>query len=124
MASKSIITDLNKEEKLDDDKYDIYHRKIQYILDEQEVLETLTQEMTAPEDGNTAQHRHDQEAYQSWLKKDHCACSNMLNNMYNDLIGEFEEHFIACALWDTLKLKLGGTSATRLDGLNIKFDSY
>ena len=65
MASKSIITDLNKEEKLDDDKYDIYHRKIQYILDEQEVLETLTQEMTAPKDDNTAQHRGDQEAYQS-----------------------------------------------------------
>ena len=48
---------------MDGDNYDIWHRKIQYILNEQEVLEILTQEMTTPEDGNTAQHRHDREAY-------------------------------------------------------------
>ena len=63
MASKSIVADLNKGEKLDGDNYDIWHRKIQYILDEQEVLETLTQTMPAPENGNTAQLRHDQEVY-------------------------------------------------------------
>ena len=63
MASKNILADLNKGEKLDGDNYDIWYRKIQYVLDEQEIIETLTPEMTAPEDGNTAQHRHDQEAY-------------------------------------------------------------
>ena len=52
--TKNIITDLNKGEKLDGDNYDIWHCKIQYILNEQEVMENLTQEMTAPEDGNTA----------------------------------------------------------------------
>ena len=46
MASKSIVADLNKGKKLDGDNYDIWHRKIQYILNKQDVLETLTQEMT------------------------------------------------------------------------------
>ena len=53
MASKSIIADLNKGEKLDGDNYDIWHRKIQYVLDEQEVLETLTQSLDKPENGDT-----------------------------------------------------------------------
>ena len=91
MASKTIIVDLNKGEKLDGENYDIWHPKIQYILNEQEVLETLTQEMIAPEDGNTTQHHHDREAYKSWLKKDHCTDFTMLSSMHNDLISEFEE---------------------------------
>ena len=80
--------------------------------------------MTAPKDGNISQHRCDRKAYQSWLKKNRCARFTMLSSMHNDLISEFEEHVTACALWDALKLKFGGTSATRLRGLNIKFDSY
>ena len=44
--------------------------------------------------------------------------------MHNNLIGEFEEHVTARAMWDILRLKYGGTSATRLHGLNIKLDSY
>ena len=48
----------------------------------------------------------------------------MLSSMHNDLIGEFEEHTSACIMWDALKLKFSGASATRLHGLNIKFDSY
>ena len=54
MASKSIVANLNKGEKLDGDNYDTWHRKVQYILDVQEVLETLTKTMPAPENGNTA----------------------------------------------------------------------
>ena len=37
-ASKNIATELNKGEKLNCDNYDIWHRKIQYILEEQESL--------------------------------------------------------------------------------------
>ena len=40
-ASKNIVTELNKGEKLNCDNYDIWHRKIQYILEEQETLEAL-----------------------------------------------------------------------------------
>ena len=44
--------------------------------------------------------------------------------MQNDLIKEFEEYATARAMWDALKLRYGGTSATKLRRLNIKFDSY
>ena len=43
----------------------MWHRKIQYLLNKQEVLETLTNVMMQPENGNTAQHRRDLEAYRS-----------------------------------------------------------
>ena len=59
MASKSIVADLNKGEKLDGDNYDIWHRKIQYILDEQEVLETFNYTMDEPEHETSAQHKRD-----------------------------------------------------------------
>ena len=35
--------DLSKEDKVDGDNYDIWHCKIQYLLNEKEVLETLDQ---------------------------------------------------------------------------------
>ena len=65
MASKGIVADLNKGEKLDDDNYDIWHRKIQYVLNEQEVLETLTHSLSAPEQGDTEQLTRDLAAFES-----------------------------------------------------------
>ena len=68
-ATKNIIVELNKGEKLNGDNYEIWHRKVQYILEEQEALETLNHIMQEPEQGNSAQHRRDQEAYVAWKKK-------------------------------------------------------
>ena len=48
MASKNIIADLNKGEKLNGDNYNIWHLKIQYVLEEQEVLETINAELEEP----------------------------------------------------------------------------
>ena len=45
MATKNVVVDLTKGEKLDGTNYDMWHRKIQYLLNEQEVLETLTNVM-------------------------------------------------------------------------------
>jgi hypothetical protein len=45
MASKTVVADLNRGEKLDSKNYDIWHHKIQYLLDELEVFETLTNSM-------------------------------------------------------------------------------
>ena len=81
MASKSIIANLNKGEKLDGDNYDIWHRKIRYILNEQEVLETITQSLTTPQHGDTPQHQRDLNAYESWLKKDRYARFTLLSSM-------------------------------------------
>ena len=40
-TTKNIIVELNKGEKLNGDNYEIWHYKVQYILEEQEALETL-----------------------------------------------------------------------------------
>ena len=90
MASKGIVANLNKEEKLDGENYNIWHRKIQYVLNEQEVLETLAHSLSKPDEGSTEQHQRDLAAYESWRKKDLCACFTMLSSMHNDLISEFE----------------------------------
>ena len=58
-ATKSIIADLNQSDKLNEKNYDVWHCKIQYVLKEQDMLETITQPMAEPEQGNTAQHRLD-----------------------------------------------------------------
>ena len=41
-ATKNIIADLNQGENLNEKNYDIWHRKIQYVLKEQDMLETIT----------------------------------------------------------------------------------
>ena len=40
-AAKNIVVEFNKGEKLNGDNYEIWRMKIQYVLEEQEVLETL-----------------------------------------------------------------------------------
>ncbi|GAV79942.1 hypothetical protein CFOL_v3_23404, partial [Cephalotus follicularis] len=88
MAAKNIIAYLNKSEKFDFENYDIWRRRIQYLLDEQEVLETLRQFMVEPE---------------KRCKKDCCARFTMLSSMNNDLIGEVEEYHTASEMWNALK---------------------
>jgi hypothetical protein len=65
MAAKNVVADITRGDKLTSNNYDIWHRKIQYLLNEQKFLETLSSNMTKPKDGNTAQHKRDLEAYQS-----------------------------------------------------------
>ena len=48
-ACKNIIAELNRGEKLEGDNYDIWYRKVQYVLEEQEVKETLFHLMEEPE---------------------------------------------------------------------------
>ena len=55
MTTKNVVANLTKGEKLDETNYDMWHRKIQNLLNEQEVLETLTNVIMRPENGNTAQ---------------------------------------------------------------------
>jgi hypothetical protein len=124
MAAKNVVADLTRGDKLTGNNYDIWHRKIQYLLNEQELLETLSSKMTRPEDGNTAQHRRDLEAYQSWFKKDRSTCFTMLSSMHDDLIGEYEIFQNAKDMWDQLKFDFGGTSTTRLRSLVLKFEVY
>ena len=68
-AAKNIVAELNKSEKLNGDNYEIWSMKIQYVLEEQEVLETLNNVMVEPEQGNTTQHKRDLEDYKAWKRK-------------------------------------------------------
>ena len=124
MATKTVVADLTKGEKLDGTNYDMWHRKIQYLLNEQEVLKTLTNVMMRPKNGNTAQHRRDLKVYESWVKKDRCAHFTMLSSMHNDLIGEFEDYPNAQEVWNQLRIAYGGTSTTTLRALTLKFEQY
>jgi hypothetical protein len=124
VASKSIIADLNHGDKLSEKNYDVWHHKIEYLLEEREMLETITQLMAEPEQGNTAQHKLDIEAYQTYKRKDRVARILMLSSMRNDIMLRFERHRSAQSVWDTVKIQYGGTSTTRLRQLTLKFDGY
>ena len=117
MVAKNVVANLTKDEKLTGNNYDIQHRKIQYLLNEQELLETLSSKMIKPEDKNTSQHKCDLEAYQSWFKKDRSTHFIMLRSMHNDLIGKYEAFQNAKDMWDQLKFDFGCTSTTRLRSL-------
>lgn len=78
-ACKNIIAELNRGEKLDGDSYDIWYRKIQYVLEEQEVKETLFHLMEELAQGTTTQHERDKEAYTAWKRKNNIARITMLS---------------------------------------------
>lgn len=73
MATKNIIAELNKGEKLNGDNYKIWHLKMQYVLEEQECLEAVNNVMYEPdaeeENVNLAQFRRDMSVYTAWKKK-------------------------------------------------------
>jgi len=51
-AFKSIIVDLNYGDKLSKKNYNVWYRKIEYLLKKQEMLKIITQPMVEPEQGN------------------------------------------------------------------------
>ena len=53
-ATRSIVADLNHGDKQNDKNYDVWHCKILYLLEEQDILETITQPIVEPENGTTA----------------------------------------------------------------------
>ena len=48
IVAKNIVAELNKGEKLNDNNYEIWSMKIQYVLEEQEALEVLKMSMLEP----------------------------------------------------------------------------
>ncbi|KAK2986482.1 hypothetical protein RJ640_001005 [Escallonia rubra] len=121
MATKNVIADLVKGEKLNGNNYDVCHKKMKFMLNEQELEEYLTKEMVAPTEG---QPLRDHAAYQKWNEKNHSARYTLLSSLQNDLIGQFDELPTCKSLWDQLKFSFGGTSTTRLHSLVIKFEEY
>lgn len=90
MATKSLVIEITKGERLHDKNYDMWHRKVHYFLNEHDLLDHLTSNMCPPEVGNSAQHRCDHEAYDLWLKRDRSARFTLFECTHDDLIEEFE----------------------------------
>ena len=128
MASKNIIADLNKGEKLNGDNYDICNLKIQYVLEEQKVLETFNAEMEEPQavegNNNNAQFRRDLIAYNAWKKKDSTARGILIGSMNDNLVYEYQQYQTTHAMWVALREKFGETTVSKLRRLTIKFDTY
>ncbi|XP_075088083.1 uncharacterized protein LOC142170153 [Nicotiana tabacum] len=124
MASKSIIADLNKGEKLNGDNYDIWSHTIWYVLDEQNALEGINHVLSQPEEGNTAQYRRNLEVYRAWKKTNSIAREIIVSYVVDELIRECEEFPNAHAMWVHLQRTYAGTSVTRLRQLTIKFDTF
>lgn len=125
--AKNMIGDLSTSEKLDGTNYDIWHRKIQYLLNEREVLETISaivMKPVEPQDPLDKKYLEDMKLHDEWVRKDRSARFTMLFCMHNDLIGEFETCLTAKDMWDKLKITFGQTSATRLRALNLKWMDY
>ena len=102
MVTQTLLLIWQKEKKMDDNNYDIWHRKIQYPLNGQEVLKMLTNAMIQHEVQNLAQHQCDMEAYNSWVK----------------IIMHVSLCWITCTMtqymWNKLKIAYSLTFATRL----------
>ncbi|KAJ4730414.1 Gag/pol protein [Rhynchospora pubera] len=117
-VSKSIIDDLNQGEKLSLHNWDMWHRKVRYLLDNEGVLEGIEKHMTEPKSGEV------RTEYDAWKMKDKVARVLLLSSMPNPLILRFEKFKHAKQLWDAVKLEFGGTSTTRLRQLTLRFEGY
>ena len=84
-TTKSVVAEFIKDLKLNGDNYEVWSMKIQYVLEEQEVLNMLNIVMTEPEDRSTIQYRRDRKAYQIWKKKNSSAHIILLSAMDDDI---------------------------------------
>ena len=109
-------------EKLDGTNYDLWSLKVQFLLNNGDMVEFLTASMYPPverdEHGNdvttSEQYKEKPKAYQTWFKRDRSACYTLLSCMHDDLLGEFEGCPTTKDMWDRLKIRFSQTSATRL----------
>ena len=60
--------------------------------------------MAKSEHGNTAQNRHDMEAYQTYKCINRVTRILMLSSMMNDIMLRFERHRSAQSVWDVVKV--------------------
>ena len=65
-ATRSLVDDLNYGDELNDKNYDVWHCKIQYLLEEQDMLEIISQLMVELEHGMTSQCKRDMEVNQAY----------------------------------------------------------
>jgi len=132
MATKNLIGSMASNDKLDGSNYDVWHLKVQFTLNEGDMLDLLTTSMLPPAEKDdqgkditaTEQYKENLKAYQLWFKRDRSARYTMLSCMHDDLLGEFERFPTSKDMWAQLKVRFGQTSATRLCTLQLKWMQY
>ena len=126
MTTRIMSPELNQADKLIGINYDMWRRKMEFLLTEHGLSTYLTTVMVAPIKGvgTQAQYRRDLDTFEAWTKRDRRTRYIMLNNMRDDLIGKFENFPTAMAMWEQLKFTFGGTSITRLRSLVLKFETH
>ena len=80
--------------------------------------------MTEPPKSNSTQHKKDLEACRAWKINNRSARILLLSTMEDDFVCEYEKYQMAHQVWNALKDKYGGNSATKLRRLTIKFDTH
>ncbi|KAL5731755.1 hypothetical protein ACHQM5_004455 [Ranunculus cassubicifolius] len=121
-VSKAIVVDLHNGDKLTDKNYDVWRGKMEDVLKDREVLETVTRVTESPRNDDVP--RSNMETYISFKEKERIARILILSSMRNDLMLRFEKHKSPKSLWDDVKLQLGGTPATRRRQLMLNFNLF
>ena len=126
MTTRIMLAELNQADKLIGTNYDMWRRKMEFLMTKHDLSTYLTIAMVAPIEGTgtQAQYRRDLETFEAWTKKDRRTRYIMLNSMHDDLIGEFENFPTPMAMWEQLKFTFNGTSITRLRSLVLKFETH
>src|SRR5436189_5287065 len=116
--AKSLVSDILGGLRLDaHNNYDQWHRKIKYLLSENDSIEFITEEVKPPasKDDPSEVKRHLDES-----KKDRSARFLMLSCMADDLVHLYEDLPSAKAMWDALSRKYGILFETKLRALELK----
>src|SRR5438045_9572806 len=116
--ANSLVSDILGGLRLDGhNNYDQWHRKIKYLLSENDSIEFITEELkpTASKDDPSEVKRHQDES-----KKDHSARFLMLSCMADDLVHLYEDLPSAKAMWDALSKKYKILSETKLRALELR----
>ena len=126
MKPRIMLAELNQADKLIGTNYDIWCRKMEFLLTEHDLSTYLITAMVAPIEGvgTQAKYHRGLETFEAWTKMDRRTRYIMLNSMHGDLIGEFENFPTTMAMWEQLKFTFGGTSITRLRSLVLKFETH
>ena len=115
-ASKSIVSEMLQGLRLNGNNYDHWHRKIKYLLSENDSIEFIEREVAPKIPGDFK----DEERFKAETKKDSSARYLMFSFMSDDLVHLFEGLKTAKAVWDAIESKYGILSPTRIRTLELR----
>src|SRR5436853_1610160 len=118
--AKSLVSDIVAGLRLDGhNNYDQWHRKIKYLLSENDSIEFITEEVKPLADTDK-DNPSEKKRFSDESKKDRSARFLILSCMADDLVHLYEDLPSAKAMWDALQKKYGVLSETKIRALELK----